>query len=120
MRKMKDSGIAWIGEIPAEWKVAKLKYIADFEPSCSKVESTLNEKDLITYTPMECIKNGEFENREAIYSTLPNSLTKFVEGDICIAKVTPCFENGNIAIMNNLKNGFGMGSSELFVIRAKK
>lgn len=26
MREMKDSGIEWIGEIPADWKVSKVKY----------------------------------------------------------------------------------------------
>lgn len=36
-----------------------------------------------------------------------------------LAKVTPCFENGNIAIMKGLASGFGLGSSELFVIRAE-
>ena len=28
MRKMKDSGIEWIGEIPEDWETTKLKYIA--------------------------------------------------------------------------------------------
>ena len=36
-----------------------------------------------------------------------------------MAKVTPCFENGNIAIAKNLKNNVAFGSSELFVFRAK-
>ena len=35
------------------------------------------------------------------------------------AKVTPCFENGNICIMKNLYSGVGLGSSELFVLRAR-
>ena len=26
---MKDSGIEWIGEIPADWKVSKVKYYID-------------------------------------------------------------------------------------------
>lgn len=26
-RKMKDSGIAWIGEIPEEWEISKMKYL---------------------------------------------------------------------------------------------
>ncbi len=30
-RAMKDSGIEWIGEIPEEWKVKKLKYISTFK-----------------------------------------------------------------------------------------
>ena len=37
-----------------------------------------------------------------------------------MAKVTPCFENGNIAIMNDLSSKVGMGSSELFVFRASR
>lgn len=28
MREMKDSGIEWIGEIPADWEVIALKHIA--------------------------------------------------------------------------------------------
>ena len=31
MRNMKDSGIAWIGEIPEDWKLLKLKDSVDFE-----------------------------------------------------------------------------------------
>lgn len=30
--------------------------------------------------------------------------------DIVMAKVTPCFENGNIAIAYDLLNGYGFGS----------
>lgn len=48
---------------------------------------------------------------------LPKSLTSFQEGDIVIAKVTPCFENGNIAIAPHLPQNYGLGSSELFIFR---
>ena len=116
-RPMKDSGIEWIGEIPQEWKTSKIKYVADFQPICDT--SRLNAESIITYTPMEYIKNGYYIENTAIFSSVSSSLTPYCEGDIVIAKVTPCFENGNIAIMNNLSSGFGMGSSELFVLRAK-
>ena len=36
-----------------------------------------------------------------------------------MAKVTPCFENGNIAIAKNLINNCGFGSSELFIFRVR-
>ena len=68
---------------------------------------------------MECIKNGGFENRSALYGNLSHTLTPFQNGDIAMAKVTPCFENGNISIMDNLFSGFGLGSSELFIFRSK-
>ncbi len=116
-RKMKDSGIEWIGEIPEGWEITRLKYLADFEPTCDT--SYLTDESKITYTPMECVKNGGFENRSALYGNLSHTLTPFQNGDIAMAKVTPCFENGNIAIMDNLFSGFGLGSSELFVFRPK-
>ena len=114
---MKDSGIEWIGEIPEGWEVTRLKYLADFEPTCDT--SYLTDESIITYTPMECVKNGGFENRSALYGNLSHTLTPFQNGDIAMAKVTPCFENGNIAIMDNLFSGFGLGSSELFIFRPK-
>ena len=114
-RPMKDSGIGWIGEIPAEWTASKIKYCTEFAPSCNT--SHLSEDSLVTFTPMECIKNGYFENREAHFSALSSSYTQYQDGDIVFAKVTPCFENGNIAIMQGLSAGVGFGSSELFVIR---
>lgn len=114
-RPMKDSGIEWIGDIPAEWTASKIKYCTEFAPSCNTRH--LSEDSLVTFTPMECIKNGYFENREAHFSALSSSYTQYQDGDIVFAKVTPCFENGNIAIMQGLSAGFGFGSSELFVIR---
>lgn len=114
-RPMKDSGVEWIGEIPADWDARPIKYVATFQPSCDT--SHLQEDNEITYTPMDCIRNGYFVPNTAPYGTVTPSLTPFENGDIAMAKVTPCFENGNIAIMDNLASGFGMGSSELFVYR---
>ncbi len=117
MREMKDSGIEWIGEIPNDWDVSKIKFVADFEPTCNF--ENVSPEDRIAYAPMECIKQGFYEARDAQYEELSHSLTPFQNGDIVMAKVTPCFENGNIAIMNELPSGIGLGSSELFVFRAK-
>ena len=114
---MKDSGIEWIGKIPDSWNVSRIKYISDFGPTCDA--SKLTNDSIITYTPMECIKNGYFEPRSANYGALSHSLTAFQDGDIVLAKVTPCFENGNIAIMSDLDSNYGLGSSELFVLRPR-
>ncbi|KLL04320.1 MAG: N-6 DNA methylase [Mycoplasmataceae bacterium CE_OT135] len=46
--------------------------------------------------------------------------TYFVENDLLIAKITPCFENGKMSIAKNLMNGIGFGSTEFVVLRAKK
>lgn len=116
-RKMKYSGVDWIGDIPENWNVSKIKYIADFEPKCDT--SSLKADSEISYAPMECIKRGSYESRTAKFGDLAASLTPFKNGDIVMAKVTPCFENGNIAIMKDLASGYGLGSSELFVFRPR-
>lgn len=45
------------------------------------------------------------------------SYTYFAEGDIIIAKITPCMENGKCALATGLTNGIGFGSSEFHVLR---
>ena len=115
-RPMKDSGIELVDVIPEEWRYSPIKYVAKFQPACNTSDFT--EDTEITYTPMDCIKNGYYVQNTAKYGSVASSLTPYEEGDIVMAKVTPCFENGNIALMENLASGFGMGSSELFVYRA--
>lgn len=115
--EMKDSDVSWIGKIPKNWYISKIKYICKFSPSCNT--RNLTGDSIVSYAPMECIKNGYAIEKVVPYGTIPKSLTPFENGDIVMAKVTPCFENGNIAIMNDLASGIGFGSSELFVFRAK-
>lgn len=116
-REMKDSGIEWIGEIPKEWEIIKLKYVSYLNP---KIDiKNIKEDTEVTFTPMDKIKNGYFINNKSIWKNNNSSYTNYSENDIVMAKVTPCFENGNIAIMNRLYNNIGFGSSELFVFRNK-
>lgn len=68
---------------------------------------------------MNSIKNGYMEPLSANFSSLKSGLTPFQDGDVVLAKVTPCFENGNIAIAEGLSQHIGYGSSELFVLRNK-
>ena len=116
--EMKDSGVEWIGKIPSQWKLVRMKYLIGFMPKCDY--SFCKEDTLVTFTPMECIRTGTFENRSRPYGDIDGSYTQYAEGDIVLAKVTPCFENGNVCIMSGLYSGVGFGSSELFVLRPQK
>lgn len=98
--EMKDSGIEWVGMIPKNWQTSKIKYVCKFSPRCAI--NFINSETEVSYAPMECIKNGHSTVQTALYGTIPKSLTPFENGDIVMAKVTPCFENGNIAIMEDL------------------
>jgi type I restriction enzyme S subunit len=115
--EMKDSGIEWIGEIPKHWEIKKLKYVIELNPKVNI--KNISEESIVTFTPMDRIKNGYFINNKGIWKNNNSSYNNYQEDDIVMAKVTPCFENGNIAIMKNLYNNIGFGSSELFVLRSK-
>jgi len=50
-------------------------------------------------------------------ASVAGSYTYFGDGDVLLAKITPCFENGKLGIARNLTNGIGFGSSEFIVLR---
>jgi type I restriction enzyme S subunit len=50
-------------------------------------------------------------------SDVVGSYTYFAEGDVLLAKITPCFENGKLGIAAKLTNSIGFGSSEYIVFR---
>lgn len=114
----KDSGIKIIGDIPREWNLNKIKYNNIINPN----KSELSYKKIdVSFIPMEYIKDGFIENKDIKnIDEVYNGYTYFKEGDILLAKVTPCFENGNLGIAKDLKNGIGFGTTEVHVIRAKK
>lgn len=112
---MKDSGIEWIGQIPKHWEISKIKFSAIVNP---KYNENLSSDTLVSFAPMECLTNCNLECKDAILSNVLGSYTYFANNDIIMAKVTPCFENGNIALATNLNNGVGFGSSELYVFRS--
>ncbi|MBQ3444169.1 MAG: restriction endonuclease subunit S [Selenomonadaceae bacterium] len=101
-------------QTPTHWKKIKLKYIAKLNPDRKK---SFLPTDKLGYVPMECVKSGYLIPKEILFKDLISGLTYFENGDIILAKVTPCFENGNIAIAKNLTNGKAYGSSELFVLK---
>ncbi len=100
------------------WQKVPLKFVCELNPAVDF--SSLGKDDVLTFLPMEKIKCGYFTPNKESYSKFSSSYTAFEEGDILLAKVTPCFENGNIAIAENLVNRKGFGSSELFVVRPKR
>jgi type I restriction enzyme S subunit len=113
---MKDSGIEWIGMIPLEWGLEKLKFSAEINP---RADIALKDEDDVSFVPMDNLKFGFHTTTLVPYERVKKGYVPFSEGDILIAKVTPCFENGNLAIASNLRDGVGFGSTEITVIRAE-
>lgn len=117
---MKDSGIEWLGEVPAHWEVKRLRFAIQLNPSKSEI-SHLDKDTLVSFLPMEAIGDDGTLNLDNVrpISDVESGYTYFREGDVTLAKITPCFENGKGAVMRNLLNGVGFGTTELIVARPK-
>lgn len=115
---MRASGIDWLGQIPNEWTVTKIKYIAELTPKKSEVEK--NKDRVCSFIPMEKLKADLLILDETrLIEEVFDGYTYFRNEDILMAKVTPCFENKNMVVARGLVNGVGFGSSEIYVLRAK-
>ena len=112
----KDSGVQWLGDIPGHWECVPIRRIAYVNPTRTK---NLDIDSYVGYAPMERIRCDNMNPSKIKVSKLTSGLTYCEEGDIVLAKVTPCFENGNLAIVPQVEQGCCYASSELFVYRAK-
>ena len=115
----KESGVEWIGKIPHHWEVLKAKHVGSSNPSKNNPKTTCLKNEPVVFLPMERVHtDGTIDQELRLpYSQLKNGYTYFEEGDILIAKVTPCFENGKIVHIKNLATSVGFGSTEFIVIR---
>ena len=117
--KLKPSGVEWIGDIPEHWEVTKLKRVAGFNPSKSETRGSFTDEEKVVFIPMENISvNGDIDcsDRRALLEVW-NGFTYFRRGDVVIAKITPCFENGKGAYLKALETDIGFGTTELIVLR---
>lgn len=117
--KMKNSGVEWIGEAPEGWAVKKLKRVAKINPSKGSSPFTRDHDLEVVFLPMENVQeDGSYisETKKSIKDVW-DGFTYFEKGDIIVAKITPCFENGKGAYLTNLETEIGFGSTEFHVLR---
>jgi type I restriction enzyme, S subunit len=115
----RDSGIEWLGEIPAHWEVKRLRFVSESNPVPSEVRGLPGETE-VSFVPMEAVgEHGglSLETTKQL-ADVKAGYTYFRDGDIVIAKITPCFENGKGALAAGLTNGIAFGTTELHVLRA--
>lgn len=115
---MKDSGVEWLGEVPANWECTQVRYVASLNPSKS-ITNELPDEFEVALLPMESIgAKGTIDLAQTrALGDVRNGYSYFANGDIVIAKVTPCFENGKGAPIRGLQSHHGFGTTELIVLR---
>lgn len=101
------------------WSVVKLADICEFNPKKSEIRE-ISKDTLVSFVPMSDLNENQISfipKKEKALGDVYTGYTYFANGDVLLARVTPCFENGKSGIARNLKNGLGFGSSEYFVYR---
>ena len=100
-----------------------LNDVVIIQPKKKLALEKISESDDVSFMGMKEL-GIEQKYSEAINTKPLNEVFKsyqyFEENDVVFAKITPCFENGKLGIMKNLKNGIGFGSSEFVVLRPNK
>ena len=114
--KLKPSGVEWLGEVPEHWEVKRSRFCADVNPQSFR---SLHPDSEASFVPMEAVgEYGGLNLDQTRYVFEVNSgYTEFKDGDVVVAKITPCFENGKGALATGLLNGIGFGTTELHVLR---
>lgn len=102
------------------WELKPLGEVCAIKPPKSEASAKLAGSDEVSFAPMEDLGIGVKHlqpSRIRRLEEVGGSYTYFADGDVLLAKITPCFENGKLGIARNLKNGIGFGSSEYIVLR---
>ena len=89
-----------------------------------KIDRTqLTDDTEVSFVPMAAVgaADGSIDaSTVRPYAEVKKGYTHFRENDVLFAKVTPCMENGKMAVARNLKNGMGFGSTEFHVLRPRE
>ncbi|HAV2151602.1 TPA: type I restriction endonuclease subunit S [Enterobacter cloacae] len=104
--------------LPEGWSNCTLADIAEVNPKKIEAEQDINAGFVpMSHAPTNY--NGKLEFEEKTWGEIGKSYTNFKNDDVIFAKVTPCFENGKAAIVKDMPNNIGAGSSEFYVLRAR-
>jgi len=110
--------VEWLGDVPHHWNVKRTRFMVAMNPTKQEINNLPPETE-VQFLPMESVSEDgslNLETTRPIFE-VSSGYTYFAEGDVTFAKITPCFENGKGAIMRNLQNSVGFGTTELTVIR---
>lgn len=118
----KDSGVYWLGRIPASWEVLSLRRICSINASISHLIKKLPSDELVVFLPMESVSTEgivDCSQKKPLHE-VRTGYSSFARNDVVVAKITPCFENGKGACLDKLDTEIGFGTTEFINIRASE
>ncbi len=103
-------------EIPENWAWVRIGEMFEVNP-----RNAVSDDMEVGFIPMPLLEPG-FVNKHTfekkIWKDVKKNFTHFQNGDVVFAKITPCFQNRKSAIICDLPNGYGAGTTELHVLRS--
>ncbi len=102
-------------ELPQGWEWSSLATVGFINP-----RNYVADDAFASFVEMRSIPIAYGEthiSEERPWRDIKSGFTHFAEGDVGVAKITPCFENGKSTVFQNLCNGVGAGTTELHVVR---
>lgn len=102
-----------------KWQQVSLADVTDVNPRFS-LEAKPKLDEIVSFVPMSAVSELSVSIEEPVdrrYGEVARGFTPFQRGDILVAKITPCFENGKMAFAHDLPRDLGFGSTEFHVLR---
>ena len=104
--------------LPPGWYEAALHEVCAINPRVDK--EAIDANDLVSFVPMSAVEagTGNIDLAETrAFDSVRKGYTPFRKGDVLFAKITPCMENGKMAIVPDMVSEYGFGSTEFHVLR---
>ena len=102
-------------EIPRTWEWCRFSTLGSVSP-----RNNLPDDTEISFVRMAAISielSAMIVPEKRMWGKVKSGYTHIADGDVALAKITPCFENGKAAVFRNLTNSFGAGTTELHILR---
>lgn len=105
-------------QLPDSWCFAPLSDLVEINPGIDKAQ--FQDSAEVPFVPMPAVEaeTGRIDvSGRRPFAEVKSGFTSFASGDVLFAKITPCMENGKMAVVPDLPSGVGFGSTEFFVLR---
>ena len=102
--------------IPNHWQWKRVADCVQFNPKVIQDDAVE-----VSFIPMADVEPGfvdQCSTRQAKpWAKVKKGFSRFQEGDLLVAKITPCFQTRKSCVAKSLINGTGAGSTEFHVMR---
>jgi len=103
-----------LGWVPKGWEVKPIDEAIEVNPRVQ-----LKKGDVAKFVDMKALPTSGFSVADVITKPYSGG-AKYNNGDVLLARITPCLENGKTGVVDFLDDGeVGFGSTEFIVLRGK-